>query len=158
MKFDVSSLVITVIALLAFIIPVTFDQRNKRKTSKTLKKLNAFAKKQNLNLDKSSVFQHTYALGLDKKLKKLAYLKTNENETIESTYDLALISKCRLHHSEITEKDSDVRKIGFIRLQFHDTKTQAVDLEVYKMKQNLAYNEEETMAKNMVKSINSLLS
>ena len=158
MKFDLTSLVITVIALLAFIVPVTFDQRNKRKTSKALKKLIDYAKKQKLNVDKSKVFQHAYALGLDTKMKTLIYLKTNENEAMESTYNLAQISKCRLHFTEFNETDSDIIKIGYLRLQFNDTKTHPLDLELYKMKQNLAYNEEENMAKTLVKSINSLLS
>lgn len=157
MKFDLSSLIIAVIALTAFIVPITFDQLNKRKTSKVLKKLTAFAHKQKLQLDRSEVFQHTFALGLDKKLKTLAHLNTNQDKYQESTYDLSKVSKCRLHQTDVNDKDSDNLKIGFIKLQFHDSKTQAVDLEVYKMKQNLAYYEEENMAKKMVSSINSIL-
>ena len=158
MKFDLSSLIITVIALATFIVPITYDQLNKRKTSKVIKKLTAFAGKQKLQLDKSVVFQDTFALGLDKKLKTLAYLNTNQDKSQESTYDLSKVSKCRLHRSEVNEKDSDIQKIGFIKLQFHNSKTQDVDLEVYKMKQNLAYYEEENMAKKMVRSINTLCS
>jgi hypothetical protein len=158
MKFDLSSLIIALIALTAFIVPITFDQLSKRKTSKILKKLTAFADKGKLQLDKSEVFQHTYALGLDTKLKKLMYLKTNGSEVKETIYDLSEVSKVRLHHSDITDKDSNFRKIGFLRLQFKDVKKQSIDIEIYKVKQNLSYNEEENTAKKMVSSINTLLS
>ncbi|MEO9884141.1 MAG: hypothetical protein ABJR05_10780 [Balneola sp.] len=157
MKFDLSSLIITVVALLAFIIPVTFDQINKRKTSNTLKKLSTFAEKEKLNLDKSDVYQHTYALGLDKRLKKIAYLNTNGNESVGSTYDLNQVSTCRFYQSDVTENGTDLRKISFIKLQFKDSKTEPVELEIYKMMKNLSYTEEESMAKKMVKSINSML-
>lgn len=157
MKFDLSSLVITVIALLAFIIPVTIDQRNKRKTSKTLKQLISYAKTLKLTVEKSAVFQHEYALGIDTKQKTLIYLSKEINESAESVYDLTQISNCRLHQSELTDKDSDINKIGFLRLQFNDAKTQPVDLIIYKMKKNLAYTEEESMAKKMVSAINSII-
>jgi len=157
MKFDLTSLVITVIALLAFIIPVTFDQRNKRKTSKILKQLLSYAKTKKLTVEKSAVFQHEYAIGLDTKLKTLIYLRKGINESAEHTYDLTKISNCRVHQSELTEKDSDISKIGLLKLQFNDSKAQSVDLIIYKMKKNLAYTEEENKAKKLVKDINSML-
>lgn len=157
MKFDLSSLIITAIALLAFIIPVTIDQRNKRKTSKTLKQLISYAKTLKLTVEKSAVFQHEYALGIDTKQKTLIYLSKEINESAESVYDLTQISNCRLHQSELTDKDSDINKIGFLRLQFNDAKTQPVDLIIYKMKKNLAYTEEESKAKKLVKDIKSML-
>ena len=156
MKFDLSSLIITIIALTAFIVPITFDQLNKRKTSKVFKKLSAFADKQKLQLDRSEIFQHTIALGIDKKLRTLIYLNTNQEKSQESTYDLSKVSKCRLHQTDVNDKDSDIRKISYIKLQFHNSNTQALDLEVYEMKQNLAYTEEENMAINMVRFINAL--
>lgn len=78
-------------------------------------------------------------------------------ESVESVYDLTQISNCRLHQSELTDKDSDINKIGFLRLQFNDAKTQPVDLIIYKMKKNLAYTEEESKAKKLVKDIKSML-
>jgi len=157
MKFDLSSLVITVIALLAFIIPVSIDQRNKIKASKTLKKLKAYATKQKFNIDKSDVFQQTYALGLDAKLKKLIYLKNDGSEFVEDFYDLAEFSKCKSYQSDIEDENSEFKKVSYLRLQQANPKSQSLDLEIYKMKENLSYIEEETMAKKMVKSINSLL-
>lgn len=157
MKFDLGSIIITTIALLAFIIPVTIDQRNKRKTSKILKQLFSYAKTKKLTVEKSAVFQHEYALGLDTKLKTLIYLGKGINESVEEAYDLTKISNCRFHQSECTEKDSDICKIGFLKLQFNDSKTQPVDLIIYKMKKNLAYTEEENKAKKLVKTINSIL-
>lgn len=157
MKFDLSSLIITAIALLAFIIPVTIDQRNKRKTSKTLKQLISYAKTLKLTVEKSAVFQHEYALGIDTKQKTLIYLSKEINESVESVYDLTHISNCRLHQSELTDKDSDINEIGFLRLQFNDARTQPVDLIIYKMKKNLAYTEEESKAKKFAKDIKSML-
>lgn len=157
MKFDLSSLIITVIALLAFIIPVSIDQLNKRKTTKTLKALRSFAFKQKLNIDRNAVFQHKYALGLDTKQKTLIYLSKEINESVGSVYDLTQISNCRLHHSELIDKDSDISKVGFLRLQFYDVKTKPVDLVIYKMNKNLAYTEEESKAKKLAKDIKSVL-
>tara|TARA_R110002124_G_scaffold65974_1_gene180221 strand:- start:622 stop:1098 length:477 start_codon:yes stop_codon:yes gene_type:complete len=157
MKFDLSSLVITVIALLAFIIPVSIDQRNKRKTAKTLKKLKAYATNQKLNIDKSDVFQQTYALGLDTKLKKLIYLKNDGNEFVEDLYDLTEFSKCRLYQPDVDDKSSEFWKVSYLRLQYMNPKAQPLDLEIYKVKENLSYTEEEAMAKKMVKSINYML-
>lgn len=158
MKFDLSSLVITVIALLAFIIPVSIDQRNKRKASKTLKKLQAYATDQKLNIDRSDVFQQTYALGLDNKSKKLLYVKNDGIEFVEDTHDLTRFSKCKLHHCEIKNENSEFKKVSYLRLQYANPKVQPLDLEIYKMKENLSYTEEESMAKKMVKSINNILS
>jgi hypothetical protein len=157
MKFDLSSLIITVIALSAFIIPVTFDQLNKRKTSKTLKKLMAYANQEHLNINKSNVFQHKYALGLDATAKKLVYLNLDGNHSTEKTLDITKISKCRLHHNDITEQDSDIRKIGFMKIQFNDSNSKSLDLELYKVKRNLSYNEEENNAKKLVRSVNALI-
>lgn len=157
MKFDLTSLIITVIALLAFIIPVTFDQKNKRKTTKIKKHILKIAKKHKLNVDSSNVFQNAYALGLDTNMKKMVYLKNDGTESTEEIYDLSKVSNCRLHHSDITEVDSEFRKIGFLRLQFQGAKKQPLDVLVYKMKQNLSYTEEETQAKKIVKAVNSLL-
>tara|TARA_R110000868_G_scaffold304437_16_gene565251 strand:- start:27456 stop:27815 length:360 start_codon:yes stop_codon:yes gene_type:complete len=98
------------------------------------------------------------ALGLDIKLRTLVYINTNQDKFQETIHDLSKVSNCRLHQSEENDKDSDIRKITYIKLQFHDSKTQAVDLEIYKMKQNLAYYDEENMAKKMVQSINALSS
>lgn len=158
MKFDLSSLVITVIALLAFIVPVSIDQRNKRKASKTLKKLKAYATKQKLNIDKSDVFQQVYAIGLDAKLKKLIYVKNNGNSIVENTHNLTEFSKCKSHQCDIKNENSEFWKASYLRLQHRNPKFQPLDLEIYKMKENLAYTEEESMAKKMVKSINSILS
>ncbi|MEP1150496.1 MAG: hypothetical protein ABJH08_02105 [Balneola sp.] len=157
MKFDLGSIIITAIALLAFIIPVSLDQRNKKKASKILKQLLSYAKTQKMNVDKSAVFQHAYALGLDTKQKSLIYLKKDISETIETTYDLNKISNCRLHQSELTEEGSDISKIGFLKLQFHAADTESIDLLIYKMKKNLAYTEEENKAKKLVKDIKTLL-
>ena len=157
MKFDLSSLIITVIALLAFIIPVSIDQINKRKAAKTLKELKSFALKEKLNIDKSEVFQQIYALSLDTKLKKLVYIKNDKNKFVEESYDLTQCSKCRLHIHEVEDETSEFKYIAYLRVQFSDSKSQYLDLEIYKMKKNLSYIEEETMAKRMVKSINSMI-
>lgn len=157
MKFDLSSLIITVIALLAFVIPVSIDQINKRKAAKTLKELRSYAFKQKLNIDKSEVFQQEYALGLDTKLKTLIYIKNDKTNFVEDSYDLTQCTKCRLYIHEVEEETSEYKYTAYLRLQFPYANTKPVDLEIYKMKKNLAYTEEETMAKRMIKSINSII-
>ena len=156
MEFELSSLIITIIAFLAFVIPVSIDQLTKKKKAQTVKILTQFAERQKVKLSKKEVFQNIYAFGLDNSLKELIYVNNGNAGTVES-YTLSNYSKCSQHKESIKSSDSKFTGVTYLRLTPKNSSQPQVDLEMFKTKANLANTEEEGIAKKLIKAVNQVL-
>lgn len=157
MKFDLSSLIITIVAFLAFVIPVSIDQLSKIQKKKTLSLLTESAKKYKFDLNKIEIIQGSYGFGLDSALRKLLYINNSENKYIEEVISLNDFSKCSIHENMDVDENSKFKSASYLKLYPKNSSHEIIELELFKTKKNLAASEEEIIAKKIVKSINKLI-
>lgn len=113
MNIDITSIVISAIALGAFAVPVVYDQVQKKKVSQKFE--NNFletAQKHDLNLEQHDTWRDTYAIGLDSSAGKLLYFKQGKNKNKEQVLNLAEVKHCETTKSgSRSRRSSGVNKV-----------------------------------------------
>jgi hypothetical protein len=75
----------------------------KRKEIKFLKHFKSLAQKEKLIISHKEFWDHSYAIAIDNKLKKLIYAKRMEGETAGTIIDLSEVEKCRIVRTNKTQ-------------------------------------------------------
>lgn len=157
MEFDLSSLIILIVALSAFFIPITIDQLSKKSKKKTMKLLTQSAEENKLELSNIEIFQNENAIGIDKALKKIISINNNGSGVIKNIHSLNEFSKCSISEQKEENSESKFKSHTILKLFPKNKESEVVEFKIYKTKTNLASTEEEVAAKQLVKVISKLI-
>lgn len=162
MKVDLTSLIIGICALASFAVPIAWYQiSEKMKEKKLHSDINQYAQEENITLTSEEVWGDHYALGVDKKSRKLVYLKHTENGDQKELIDLSKVQKCKVSNGTKTIRDASGKKsvITSINLLFHylDSGKGASSLEVYDDANGRTLTYEISIANKLARTIRPLL-
>ncbi|MDZ7719724.1 MAG: hypothetical protein U5K72_12980 [Balneolaceae bacterium] len=162
MKVDLPSLIIGILALATFFVPITWYQISEKIKEKRLNnELTQYAQKENLTLTNTEIWSDHYALGIDKKCKKLVYLNQSENKDQKKVVDLSKVQKCKVSNGTKTVRSvsGNKRILTNIDLLFHyrESGKSATSLEVYNNNNGRTLSYEISIANKLARSIRPLL-
>ena len=153
MKVDIASIIIAILSLSTFLVPIAWYQISQKKITKKLtNELLFLAKQDNLTLSEQEIWGDNCALGLDKKAKKLLYVRLEEQESQRDIIDLSEIEKCKV---------SNGTKHGItqtIRLQLYNQNSQKglTNLEIYDQENGKSLTSEISIANRWAHAVNSV--
>lgn len=162
MKVDLPSLIIGIIALATFAVPIAWYQISEKMKGKKLHDdLYQYAQQEKLTLTSEEVWGDHYALGVDKKNRKLLYMKHTRDSDQKEIIDLSEVQKCKVSNGTKTVREASGKKsvITSINLLFHyrDSGKSASSLEVYDSANGRTLTYEISIANKLARAIRPLL-
>lgn len=162
MKIDLPSLIIGICALATFAIPIVWYQiSEKMKEKKLHKNLNQYAQQEKLTLTNEEVWGDHYALGIEKRSKKLVYLKHTQNGNQKELINLSEVQKCKVSNNTALVHETSGKKsvLSSIKLLFHyrDSRKGTFTLEVYDNNNGRTLTYEISIANKLARIIQPVL-
>ncbi|WP_073851639.1 hypothetical protein [Pontibacter flavimaris] len=129
---DLTTIVIACLALVVFIVPIMYLQRNqKQKTGEASAEFLALAEQQQARLTKHELWNDRYAIGLDEGQKKLLYLRKDDVQEQKLFLHLADFKKSTVSSESRDVNGTKVFDLIELRLAPRNPKHAEVRLEFY---------------------------
>lgn len=153
---DLSSAIIGLVSVLAFVIPIALIVRaSKAKHKKFLSIIVKQAQQQNISLSETEVWDSSYAIGIDSSSKVLFYLKRRIDKEELVAINLSTMSSCKVFNSSRNVGGSTIVDAIYITISFKNSKETDKQLEFYSSNHSASLNDELQLAEKWVSIINA---
>jgi hypothetical protein len=154
---EFTTVVITLILLMLFIIPFYFAARKRGKASiLLLKKFELLERNKNLHFSEQEVWGN-HAIGIDRDSKFVLYAKGKELDENVEIIDLQKVKRCEVFKIARESQTTSVIDQIALRIIYKDTAYSHLQLEFYNVSGSLQVNNELELAEKWAKVINKNL-
>ncbi|MEX2574950.1 MAG: hypothetical protein WD317_11660 [Balneolaceae bacterium] len=163
MDIDLTSIIISIVALSFFFVPIFYYEVYKKRAAKKLESyFNDLARENKIGLTQYEVWRDSYAIGIDRDSNHVFYLKKNNAQDKTDLVDLSEIKKCRVSRIENKIKtDNGYTKITSrvdLELTHYNPKFSDIKIEFFREEGGNTLRNEVLLAEKWSGVINSRLS
>lgn len=160
---DIKNAIIGFVLVAIFILPLVYlVNMQKNKDKKILKSFNAVAKKFNVSITKSEIWNSGYCIGIDDSNKKLLYFYKKNGKEESTLIDLSEVKKCKSSNinRNVKTKSGNIYVIDRIELVFSYKDSSIADkaLMFYSAVDDMTLSNELQLAEKWQNAISSLMS
>lgn len=162
MDIDLTSIIISIVALSIFFVPIMYDQLSKKKNVKKIEKsLTNFAKQEDLQITQHDTWRDSYVIGIDEDSKKLLYINIEDGNENKALIDLSEVKKCwrskKSRDLKIPKKRTKVTDQVLLLFDFKKQKQSKQKLVFFHRNRDHSLRDEISLADRWVKTVNANL-
>lgn len=153
---DLSSTIIGLVSVLAFVIPIALIIRaSKAKQKKFLSSFVKLAQQQNISLSETEVWDSSYAIGIDSSAKALFYLKKRIDTEEHVAVNLSNMSSCKVLNSSRNVGGSTIVDAIYLVVSFKSPSEAEKRLEFYSSNHSASITDEPQLAQKWASMVNA---